>query len=730
MAGSRFLKPAETRYAPVEGEALAIAWSLEHTKYFTQGCDNLMVVTDHKPLVKLFTDRTLDQITNSRLFSLKQRTLPWRFNVMYMPGNGNNFSDATSRNPASDDDVACSEILSGIMIDEPDEECVDDVAFLPSSDSKEIRAVTWDIVKEETSNDGLMRDLSTLINTSFPNEKHELPRELQPYWNIRQNLYIVDGVILMKDHVVIPRSLRNGVAEAMTDGSGTRILIPPNLRQEVVQTLHSAHQGVCGMNERARAGVYWPGITKDIEAVRLACSSCNRSMPSQPRTIPVEPIIPSTPFEAVASDYFKFNGYYYFIAADRLSGWFEVQQIRVGTNEAGSKGLCQALRRLMIQVGVPREISSDGGPEFIAKETEDFFRRWGIHHRLSSAYHPASNGRAELAVKTAKRLLMDNVSANGSLNNDAIVRAFLTYRNTPDPGCKLSPAQILLGRQLRDTLPCINKDVMLFNNAEVHPQWREAWKAKEEALKVRYVKSMENLAEHARPLPPLEHGDRVIIQNQTGRFAKKWDKSGTIVEVKPNDQYTVKVDGSGRLTLRNRRFLRKYVSHQFNEGRQEFRDQPVTGPNAARESNAAPEQINLRVEGLRPSTARVKPQTCVVPSPRKADGSVSERGANNAPPICAVPLPEADGSVLERGANNARPICAVPLPEADGSILERRANHARPICAVPSLEADGSVSSEKEQLGFTRPKRVRVQRQLYDASTGRYVTPQTVSDDV
>ena len=51
LAGSRFLKPAETRYAPIEGEALAIAWSLEQTKYFTQGCDNLLVVTDHKPLV-------------------------------------------------------------------------------------------------------------------------------------------------------------------------------------------------------------------------------------------------------------------------------------------------------------------------------------------------------------------------------------------------------------------------------------------------------------------------------------------------------------------------------------------------------------------------------------------------------------------------------------------------------------------------------------------------------
>ena len=117
---------------------------------------------------------------------------------------------------------------------------------------------------------------------------------------------------------------------------------------------------------------------------------------------------------------------------------------------------------------------------------------------------------------------------------------------------------------------------MLFNNNEVHPQWREAWKAKEEALKVRYVKSMENLAEHARPLRPLEHGDRVIIQNQNGRFPKKWDKSGTVIEVRPNDQYSVKVDGSGRLTLRNRRFLRKYDPHQLSQaGEQGFRNQPV-----------------------------------------------------------------------------------------------------------------------------------------------------------
>ena len=71
LAGSRFLKLAEARYAPVEGEALAIAWSLEQTRYFTQGCDKLLIVTDHKPLVKLFGVRTLDEISKPRGFRLK-----------------------------------------------------------------------------------------------------------------------------------------------------------------------------------------------------------------------------------------------------------------------------------------------------------------------------------------------------------------------------------------------------------------------------------------------------------------------------------------------------------------------------------------------------------------------------------------------------------------------------------------------------------------------------------
>ena len=86
----------KTLNAPIEGEALAVAWSLEHTKYFTLGCDDLIVVGDHKPLTKILGDRTLDEIANIRLFRLKQRTLPWIFEIYWMPRKGNSFHDILS----------------------------------------------------------------------------------------------------------------------------------------------------------------------------------------------------------------------------------------------------------------------------------------------------------------------------------------------------------------------------------------------------------------------------------------------------------------------------------------------------------------------------------------------------------------------------------------------------------------------------------------------------------
>ena len=122
----------------------------------------------------------------------------------------------------------------------------------------------------------------------------------------------------------------------------------------------------------------------------------------------------------------------------------------------------------------------------------------------------------------------------------------------------VSPAQIVFGRPLRDALSFVNS-LEKFSNPNIRPRWREAWTAKEDALRTWMTCSIESLAEHTRPLRPLAIGDKVFIQNQNGHSPTKWDRSGTVMESIGHNQYCVKVDGTGRLTLHNRRFLRAFT---------------------------------------------------------------------------------------------------------------------------------------------------------------------------
>ena len=241
-----------------------------------------------------------------------------------------------------------------------------------------------------------------------------------------------------------------------------------------------------------------------------------------------------------------------------MSGWTEVFSTPSGSSWSGSRGLVACLRSLFATFGVPEELSSDGGPEFTAGGTKEFLDRWGVRHRLSSAYHPQSNGRAEVAVKATKRLMQANLGPTGTLDSDRFLRALLQLRNTPDPDCDLSPAQILFGRPIRDSLAFVNR-LDKFSNPHIRPLWREAWANKEEALRTRFTKSAERLNKHAKSLPLLKVGDKCFIQNQVGNFRTKWDRTGSVTEVRSHDQYVMKVDGSGRLTKRNRRFLRAFT---------------------------------------------------------------------------------------------------------------------------------------------------------------------------
>ena len=101
-AGSKTTNPAQSRYCPIEGECLAAAYGLSRCRMYTLGCPNLTLAVDHNPLTRILNDRNLDDVSNPRLRSLKEKTLPYRFNIVHVPGGSNamKMADALSRHPA------------------------------------------------------------------------------------------------------------------------------------------------------------------------------------------------------------------------------------------------------------------------------------------------------------------------------------------------------------------------------------------------------------------------------------------------------------------------------------------------------------------------------------------------------------------------------------------------------------------------------------------------------
>ena len=85
-------------------------------------------------------------------------------------------------------------------------------------------------------------------------------------------------------------------------------------------------------------------------------------------------------------------------------------------------------------------------------------------------------------------------------------------------------------------------------------------KIREPAMRHRLSLGVERWTQNTRQLPPLSVGQKVFIQNQRGarKLAKRWDRTGTVVEDKNHDKYSVEVDGSGRLADGNRRYLRAF----------------------------------------------------------------------------------------------------------------------------------------------------------------------------
>ena len=364
LVGSRFTSAAESRYAPIEGEALAVVEALNKTRHFVLGCPNLIIAVDHKPLLKVFGDRDLDKIPNPRLRNLKEKTLRYRFEITHIPGIRHAATDAISRKPVcaaehldipDDATPICMDLnapllphdfLMAIRTESDDISPVSDENYLDGTDS-----ITWDDLRVATSSDNSMTQLIDFIENGFPDAKDNMPHEIRAFYQFRDKLNSFDGVALYND----------------------RVIIPPSLRNKVLQTLHAAHQGVSQMISRASVSFFWPGMTAAINELRQRCQHCNCIAPSQPNAPLTPPIQPQYPFQCICADFFQYAGHHYMVVVDRYSNWPIVERAH-----GGSAGLITCLRKTFTTYGISDELISDGGTEFTSSATKAFLKKLGI----------------------------------------------------------------------------------------------------------------------------------------------------------------------------------------------------------------------------------------------------------------------------------------------------------------------------------------------------------------
>ena len=194
---------------------------------------------------------------------------------------------------------------------------------------------------------------------------------------------------------------------------------------------------------RARQSCYWPGMNSQIEKIISKCSECLKHKPSKTKEELKPRPVPTRPWQKIGSDLFELKRKNFIIITDYYSLWPEVYELK----EAKSAQVIQVMKDTFARHGVPTELVSDNGSQYISKQFKKFAKEWDFCHDTSSPRYPQSNGLAESSVKTVK-LMMKKCLATGK----DIQQGLLAIRNTP-LACGASPAELLMNRQLNDNLP-------------------------------------------------------------------------------------------------------------------------------------------------------------------------------------------------------------------------------------------------------------------------------------
>ena len=239
---------------------------------------------------------------------------------------------------------------------------------------------------------------------------------------------------------------------------GTRIVIPRRLRDDVLHFAHEGHQGHKGiikMKQRLRTKVWWPRMDNDAKKI---CRSCygyqvvSQLSPPEPmqRTEP-----PAGPWQDVAIYIMGPlpTGENLLVIVDYYSRFFEVVIMQSTTTEK----IIGALIAIFARYGYPFSVKSDNGSQFQFEEFKSFLLEHGVEHHTSPPLCPQTNGEVERQNRTLlKALKVAHVEGKGWKGE--LMKFLLAYRTTPQVSTGMTPAYIMLGRELKTKLPELRSD--------------------------------------------------------------------------------------------------------------------------------------------------------------------------------------------------------------------------------------------------------------------------------
>lgn len=539
---SKALTKTEQNYAQIEKECLAIVFACERFSQYLSGQSVINVDSDHKPLEIIFKKTILT--APRRLQRMLLRLQRFNLNVQYKKGCEMYIADLLSRTVDKDKtaDGYMDKTQEEIYKVHKEESIFEEIRNIDLVTDGQVQPERMRRIQLATSLDKTLQALTQVITKGWPDAKSQCEKGVQEFWNFREELSIQNGIIF----------------------KGVKIVVPSEMRHEMLTRLHAPHLGIEASLRKAREVIYWPHMVEDINNKVNNCDICQEAAPKQK----CEPMLthptPQRPWERIAVDIFTVNGDDYLIMVDYYSDYWEVDKLSTTSAEA-------IIKRCKVHFsahGIPDIMDTDRGTQLDCKVFKKFSEEWEFSHCTSSPYYHQANGKAESAVKIAKKIVKRTRQDGTDLQ-----LAILEWRNTPSQGMQSSPAQRLLSRRTRTLIPVAPK--LLYPRVEKDVP--EKINEKKQKYKRHYDRT-------SKPLPPLSYGQNIRVQLNPERRAEPW-RPGTITASLGSRSYIVDVNG-----------------HQFRRNRRDIRpQQQAQGPSS--KSGVQPDQEDQESQAEVPASA-------------------------------------------------------------------------------------------------------------------------------